>query len=101
MTKKDLIIVSNKSIQETFSRTIYTTLTTLIPVIALIFLGSEEILTFNLAMLFGLISGTYSSIFIATAIFIAIEKRQLGKSKKDKKEYIDDLCEKQIKGVNC
>ena len=101
MTKKDLIIVSNKSIQETFSRTIYTTLTTLIPVIALIFLGSEEILTFNLAMLFGLISGTYSSIFIATAIFIAIEKRQLGKPKKDKKEYIDDLCEKQIKGVNC
>lgn len=101
ITSEDLEVISNKSIQETFSRTIYTTITTLLPVIALIFLGSGEILTFNLAMLFGLISGTYSSIFIATAIFVAIEKRQLGKPKKIKKQYTDDLCEKQIKGVNC
>jgi preprotein translocase subunit SecF len=54
-----------------------------------------------MAMLFGLISGTYSSIFIATVCFIAIEKRNIGKKKKAKKVYKDDFEEKQIKGINC
>lgn len=93
--------VANESIRETFSRTIYTSLTTLIPVVALIFLGSREILTFNLAMLFGLIAGTYSSIFIAAAIYVAIEKKSLGKPKKKKHVYTDKVEEKKIKGINC
>ncbi len=101
ITKEKLEEVANRSIQETFTRTIYTSLTTLIPVVALIFLGSKEILTFNLAMLFGLIAGTYSSIFIATAIFVALEKRSLGKPKKQKKIYTDEVQEKKIKGINC
>ena len=100
VTEDKLEEVANRSIQETFSRTIYTSLTTLIPVVALIFLGSKEILTFNLAMLFGLISGTYSSIFISVAIFVAIEKKSLGK-KKVKKVYTDEFEEKKIKGINC
>ena len=93
--------VANRSKQETFTRTIYTSLTTLIPVLALIFLGSKEILTFNLAMLFGLIAGTYSSIFIAVAIYVAVEKKSLGKTKKKKKIYTDEIQEKKIKGINC
>ena len=52
-------------------------------------------------MLCGLIAGTYSSIFIATIIFMAIEKKNLGKEKKVKKVYKDDLEEKKIKGINC
>ncbi len=62
LDKELLVSICNRSIQETFSRSIYTTVTTMIPVITLIILGSSEILTFNLAMLFGLICGTYSSI---------------------------------------
>lgn len=101
ITREKLEEVANRSMQETFTRTIYTSLTTLIPVLALIFLGSNEILTFNLAMLFGLIAGTYSSIFIAVAIYVAVEKKSLGKTKKKKKIYTDEIQEKKIKGINC
>ena len=93
--------LANQSIQETFTRTIYTTITTLLPVVVLMVLGSSGIFTFNVAMLIGLIAGTYSSIFIATVFFLMIEKKNLGKPKKEKKVYKDDLEEKKIKGINC
>ena len=66
--------ICNLSIRETFSRTIYTSVTTILPVFFLIFLGSREILPFNMAMLFGLICGTYSSIYIATIVFLVLEQ---------------------------
>lgn len=91
----------NTSIRETFGRTVNTTITTLIPVITLIILGSSEILSFNLAMLIGLIAGTYSTIFIATALFLTLEKKNLGKHKKVKRVYTDEFEEKKIKGINC
>lgn len=91
----------NISIRETFGRTVNTTITTLIPVITLIILGSSEILSFNLAMLIGLIAGTYSTIFIATALFLTLEKKNLGKPKKVKRVYTDEFEEKKIKGINC
>ena len=91
----------NRSIQETFSRTLFTSITTLIPVIALTFLGSREIFTFNMAMLIGLVAGTYSSIFVSMATFMALEKRNIGKPKKKKKIYTDEFEEKKIKGINC
>ena len=93
--------LANKSIQETFTRTIYTTITTLLPVVVLMVLGSSGIFTFNVAMLIGLVAGTYSSIFIATVFFLMIEKKSLGKPKKEKKVYKDNLEEKKIKGINC
>ncbi len=93
--------ICNRSIQETFTRTIYTTITTLLPVIILIVLGSRGIFTFNMAMLFGLLSGTYSSIFIAAVIFMALEKKNIGKKAKPKKIYTDDYEEKLVKGINC
>ena len=91
----------NTSIRETFGRTVNTTITTLIPVVTLIILGSSEILSFNLAMLIGLIAGTYSTIFIATALFLTLEKKNLGKPKKVKRVYTDEFEEKKIKGINC
>lgn len=97
-TKDELKEVCNLSIRETFVRTIYTSVTTLLPVLALIFLGSSCILTFNLAMLFGLITGTYSSIYIATVLFILFESKR---KEKKKKVYKDDYEEKKVKGVNC
>lgn len=101
LTKEKLTELANRSIQETFTRTMYTSVTTLVPVVALIFLGSREILTFNLAMLFGLVVGTYSSIFIATSLFIYLESRTLGKPKKEKPVYTDEYEEKLVKGINC
>ena len=93
--------ICNRSIQETFTRTIYTTATTLLPVVILLILGSKGIFTFNMAMLFGLLSGTYSSILIATVVFMALEKKNLGKAEKPKKIYTDEFEEKKVKGVNC
>ena len=101
MSEEKLEDITTRSIQETFSRTIYTTITTLLPVVVLIILGSSGIFTFNIAMLVGLISGTYSSIFIATVFFLIIEKKNAGKDVKKKRVYKDSLEEKKVKGVNC
>lgn len=101
LSKERFEEICNRSIGETFTRTIYTTVTTLLPVVVLILLGSSGIFTFNMAMLFGLIAGTYSSIFIATVVFMQLEKRNLGKDEKVKKVYKDDIEEKKIKGINC
>lgn len=98
--KEDLQIVVNESIQNIFSRSIITTLTTLIPVVALIFLGTYEILNFNIALLVGLIAGAYSSLFIAPLIWYSITKKSIGKPKKKKWYEIDEVEEKRIKGVN-
>ena len=52
-------------------------------------------------MLFGLICGTYSSIYIATIVFLVLEKKNLNKPKKKKVIYTDEYEEKKIKGINC
>ena len=101
VTKDNLVGICEQSIKETFVRTVYTSITTLLPIVSLMVLGSSGILTFNLAMLFGLITGTYSSIFIATTLFIYLEKKSLSNPPKKKKIYKDDINEKKIKGVNC
>ena len=101
LDKAKLEEICNRSIQETFTRTLFTSITTLIPVIALTFLGSREIFTFNMAMLIGLVAGTYSSIFISMAVFLGLEKLNIGKTKKPKKIYTDEFEEKKIKGINC
>ena len=101
MTKETVWKVTNRAVCETFIRTLHTFLSTLIPIVILIFLGSKEILTFNLAMLFGFIAGAYSSIYIAAVIFAAIEAKNIGKPKKTKVIYTDEYEEKQIKGINC
>lgn len=98
--KEDLQIVVNESIQSIFSRSIITTITTLIPVVTLIFLGTYEILNFNIALLVGLIAGAYSSLFIAPLIWYSITKKSIGKPKKKKWYEIDEVEEKRIKGVN-
>jgi preprotein translocase subunit SecF len=54
----------------TLSRTIITSLTTLFAVLALFCFGDGSIFDFSLTMLFGIIAGSYSSLFIATPIMI-------------------------------
>jgi preprotein translocase subunit SecF len=61
----------NKSINQTLSRTILTSVTTLIVLLSLFFLGGEIIHNFAFAMIVGVVIGTYSSIFVATPIVLA------------------------------
>ena len=68
--KKDLSEVLNLSINETLSRTVMTSVTTLLALISLFVLGGDVIRGFVFAMIWGVIVGTYSSIFIASAILL-------------------------------
>ena len=69
---KDLKEVLNMSINETMSRTVMTSLTTLLALIALLVLGGDVIRGFVFAMTWGIIVGTYSSIFVASAILLRL-----------------------------
>jgi preprotein translocase SecF subunit len=60
----------NKSINQTLSRTIMTSLTTLLALLALFLFGGEVIKGFVSAMMWGVLVGTYSSIFIASPLII-------------------------------
>ncbi len=75
--------IINKSINETLSRTVLTSTTTLIVVLALFILGGGVIHDFAFAMLIGVLVGTYSSIFVASPIILVWEERfaKRGKSK--------------------
>jgi preprotein translocase subunit SecF len=67
--------VVNVSINETLSRTILTSLTTLVVVVVLFLLGGGVIHDFALALLVGVIVGTYSSIFVASPILLLLEEK--------------------------
>lgn len=73
----------NQSINETLSRTLMTSLTTLIVLIALYVLGGEVIRNFTFAMMFGVVIGTYSSIFIAAPLlqFLGVKRDWSGVTK--------------------
>lgn len=96
--KTSLEDIVNQSIRETFLRSIYTSLTTIVPVILLMLLGAFEIINFNIALFIGLIAGTYSSIYIASQIWITLE-RKLNKKTKYKKPK-KELSELEIVGIN-
>jgi len=70
--KKDLKEVLNLSINETLSRTLMTSVTTLLALISLFVLGGDVIRGFVFAMIWGVIIGTYSSIFVASAILLVL-----------------------------
>lgn len=74
--KKDLAELLNLSINDTLSRTIMTSVTTLLALAALFFLGGEVIHGFAAAMIWGIFVGTYSSIFVASPILLWFELRR-------------------------
>ena len=65
----------NRSINETLSRTILTSLTTLVVLLALFLLGGEIIHNFAFAMIIGVVVGTYSSVFIASPIVFMAHRK--------------------------
>ncbi len=68
-----VIDVMNLAINETLSRTIMTSLATLLVVVALLLLGGETLRGFSLALLVGILVGTYSSIYMASATALALD----------------------------
>ena len=70
--KRPLQLVMNVSINETLARTVMTSVTTLLALIALFVLGGDVIRGFIFAMIWGVVVGTYSSIFVASAILLRL-----------------------------
>ena len=70
--KKNPVEVVNQSVNQTISRTLMTSLTTLLVLLALFFLGGEAIHAFSMALIIGIVVGTYSSIYVATTTALAL-----------------------------
>ncbi|WP_243290722.1 protein translocase subunit SecDF [Bacillus sp. FJAT-47783] len=85
-TFADLAEIVNKSLQQTFTRSINTVITVIFAVVALLIFGSSSILNFSIALLIGLISGTYSSLFIAAQLWLVWKGKQLKKKSTSHKQ---------------
>jgi len=70
--KKTSVEITNISINQTISRTLMTSMTTLFVLLSLFFLGGEVIHSFALALIIGVLIGTYSSIYVATTSALAL-----------------------------
>ena len=82
-SSKTINEISNLSINETLSRTIITSLTTLLALLSIFFFGGKILHGFSFAMILGVIFGTYSSIFIANPILMKLKVSQKSLLKED------------------
>jgi preprotein translocase SecF subunit len=80
----EIFDLTNISINETLSRTIITSITTLLALLSIYFLGGEILKGFSLAMILGVVFGTYSSIYIANPILVSLKVSQSTILKEDK-----------------
>ena len=87
----------NVSSTSTFNRNIWTSITTIIAVLTLIAVGLNDIYTFNISVLIGLIAGTVSSLLIGPRLWIRFEKRTMHKKDDDEDDEPEEL---KIKGIN-
>ncbi|MFD1736068.1 protein translocase subunit SecDF [Bacillus salitolerans] len=88
-TFDDLAAVVNDSLRQTLGRSVSTVITVVIVTIGLYVFGAESIRNFSLALLLGLIAGTYSSLFIASQLWLVWKSKTLGKKRPTKED--DDL----------
>ncbi|MCM3710794.1 protein translocase subunit SecDF [Sporosarcina luteola] len=91
----ELADIVNRSLRQTLGRSVNTVLTVVFVVVALIALGAEAIRPFSIALLIGLLAGTYSSIFISAQIWFDLKKKELEKTgtlkvDKEKKQWGSD-----------
>ncbi|HEC06978.1 MAG TPA: protein translocase subunit SecF, partial [Thiolapillus brandeum] len=90
--KGDSQEIINTSLNQTLSRTIVTSLTTLIVLLALFIIGGEIIHNFSLALILGIVVGTYSSIYVASSavLMLGVSKADLMPVQKEGQQ-IDDM----------
>ncbi|WP_047979701.1 protein translocase subunit SecDF [Ornithinibacillus contaminans] len=91
-TFNELANVVNKSIVQTMTRTLNTTITTLIAVVAFLLLGAESIAGFGIALMVGLLAGLYSSLFLATQLWLVLRGRRI------KENPVDFRKKKRVEG---
>lgn len=94
-TSEEIKDIVNSSLRQTLGRSLNTVLTVVITVIALLIFGSNSIWNFSFALLIGLISGTYSSVFLAAQLWYGWKNKELKKkgtikTYKEKKVYSDE-----------
>ena len=77
--------LTNISINETLSRTLITSITTLLALLSIFFFGGEILKGFSLAMIFGVVFGTYSSIYIANTVLVRLNVSQRTVLREDEK----------------
>ncbi len=82
--------IINKSLNDTLSRTITTSVTTLLALLAIYFVGGEVISDFTLAMIWGVMIGTYSSIFVASAFLTFFNLRRTREEEKEDLNYFNN-----------
>lgn len=100
-TKEELDLVLNNSINQIIKRSIFTSITTLLPVLSLIVFGTSEIFNFNVALVVGIIAGTYSSLFLASSLWYILSKKNVGKNLVNRPSWSDGEKEElKVKGVN-
>ncbi|MEN1759232.1 protein translocase subunit SecF [Anoxynatronum sibiricum] len=81
MKKFDFEQLATNSINQTIKRSVYTSLTTLVMILALYIMGVPQIREFALPLIAGIVSGTYSSIFIASPVWVMIKERTKDRNK--------------------
>ena len=95
LTKEELTNLVNTSSIQTINRNIWTSITTIVAIVTLLCVGLNDILTFNIAILIGLIAGTISSLLIGPKIWLMLEKKSMEKPD-DEDDEIEEL---KIKGI--
>jgi len=94
-SEDELATIVNKSLRQTLGRSVNTVLTVILVVVALLIFGAEGIRNFSIALLIGLLAGTYSSIYIAVQIWFDLKVKEMRKSggievKKEEKKWGSD-----------
>lgn len=89
----DMSAIFNDAINQTLSRTLATSMTTLLVLIALLFLGGDMIQGFAIALIIGVVVGTFSSIYVASALLLTLklEREDLIPTKKESTEGEEEL----------
>lgn len=96
LSNEELENLINVSSNETITRNLWTSITTVVSIITLLCVGLNDIFTFNMAILIGLVAGTISSLLIAPKFWMILEKRSINKPE----EEDDEPTEMKIKGIN-
>jgi preprotein translocase subunit SecF len=79
--RKNFETIVGESIAQTFVRSVNTSLTTILALVVLYVVGSESTRYFSLALIVGIVAGTYSSVFLGSPLLVTVEKWQQKRNK--------------------
>ena len=97
LSREELDTLVNTSSIQTINRNIWTSITTIVAVVTLLCVGLNDIITFNTAILIGLIAGTISSLLIGPRIWMMFEKKTMERPDEEDDDEVEEL---KVKGIN-